>query len=361
MEPTYVTARPVREVAAVVQNRTMATTRKGSAALATLAVTVALGLAGCGDDSDRDADRDASSNVDDRDDTDAPTDTPPDPMQIRRVLETSEGPSAPSDPSATPLPSDCTAVAQGQLEAAVEAVACDEDGVVYRLGPAEIEGGVEDAEAESDDNGGWLVMIEFDRDASATFADLTTELAGTEQYLPVLDGPPTAFRAGERVGITCHVASVLGTWGLRSPIYFPSRDDVTYANEVQRHLRDDHAAAHPAVSAAAPHGCGTEQRRQLPLVHLRTRGQRRLLGVVADDRVPGLRGHPRTQTLHHLARAVGRTPRCSHASPASTRSRLRAPGRRASSAGSPLGTWRTRHQTARGSRSPAAPPPGCRM
>ena len=50
------------------------------------------------------------------------------------------------------------------------------------------------------------------------------------------------LRAGERVGISCHVASVLGTWGLRSPIYFPSRDDVTCANEVQRGLE----AAHPS-------------------------------------------------------------------------------------------------------------------
>lgn len=48
------------------------------------------------------------------------------------------------------------------------------------------------------------------------------------------------LRAGERVGITCHVSSVLGTWGLRSPIYFPSPPDVTYANEVQRQLVAEH-------------------------------------------------------------------------------------------------------------------------
>ena len=46
--------------------------------------------------------------------------------------------------------------------------------------------------------------------------------------------------AGERVGITWHVASVLGTWGLRSPIYFPSVDDVTLANEVQRRIEREH-------------------------------------------------------------------------------------------------------------------------
>ena len=48
------------------------------------------------------------------------------------------------------------------------------------------------------------------------------------------------LRAGERVGISWHVASVLGTWGLRSPIYFPSPEDVTLANEVQRGLEAEH-------------------------------------------------------------------------------------------------------------------------
>ena len=46
--------------------------------------------------------------------------------------------------------------------------------------------------------------------------------------------------AGERVGISWHVASVLGTWGLRSPIYFPSAEDVTLANEVQRRIEAEH-------------------------------------------------------------------------------------------------------------------------
>jgi predicted TIM-barrel fold metal-dependent hydrolase len=46
--------------------------------------------------------------------------------------------------------------------------------------------------------------------------------------------------AGERIGVTFHVSSVLGTWGLTSPIYFPSREDVEYANDVQRRLQRDH-------------------------------------------------------------------------------------------------------------------------
>src|SRR3954451_20287334 len=40
------------------------------------------------------------------------------------------------------------------------------------------------------------------------------------------------LRAGERIGIGWHVASVLGSWGLTSPTYFPSPDDVTFGNDV---------------------------------------------------------------------------------------------------------------------------------
>lgn len=39
------------------------------------------------------------------------------------------------------------------------------------------------------------------------------------------------LRAGERIGITVHIASVLGSWGHTSPIYFPSPRDVTMGND----------------------------------------------------------------------------------------------------------------------------------
>ena len=39
------------------------------------------------------------------------------------------------------------------------------------------------------------------------------------------------FRAGEAIGITCHVASVLGSYGFTSPTYFPSPHDVTMGND----------------------------------------------------------------------------------------------------------------------------------
>jgi predicted TIM-barrel fold metal-dependent hydrolase len=39
------------------------------------------------------------------------------------------------------------------------------------------------------------------------------------------------FRAGERIGITYHVASMLGSYGFTSPTYFPSPADVTLGND----------------------------------------------------------------------------------------------------------------------------------
>ena len=39
------------------------------------------------------------------------------------------------------------------------------------------------------------------------------------------------LRAGETMGVTFHVASVLGSWGQTSPVYFSSPDDVTRGND----------------------------------------------------------------------------------------------------------------------------------
>ncbi|HSE66231.1 MAG TPA: hypothetical protein VLB12_04540, partial [Gemmatimonadales bacterium] len=48
------------------------------------------------------------------------------------------------------------------------------------------------------------------------------------------------LRAGEKIGITTHVASILGSWGLTSPIYFPSPDDLTYGNDYLLALQREH-------------------------------------------------------------------------------------------------------------------------
>lgn len=48
------------------------------------------------------------------------------------------------------------------------------------------------------------------------------------------------LRAGARIGITVHIASILGTWGHRSPTYFPSPADVTVANDAMLTLQREH-------------------------------------------------------------------------------------------------------------------------
>ena len=48
------------------------------------------------------------------------------------------------------------------------------------------------------------------------------------------------MRAGERMGITVHVASILGSWGLTSPIYMPSPPDIEYGNDFLLQLQRAH-------------------------------------------------------------------------------------------------------------------------
>lgn len=73
----------------------------------------------------------------------------------------------------------------------------------------------------------------------------SSPLAGTEPLIDVhahfyhadagradwRDVNAARFRAGDRIGITWHVASVLGSYGHRSPTYFPSPEDVVTGND----------------------------------------------------------------------------------------------------------------------------------
>ena len=49
--------------------------------------------------------------------------------------------------------------------------------------------------------------------------------------------------AGAKIGISVHVASILGSWGLTSPIYFPSPRDVTAGNDALLGLQREHPGA----------------------------------------------------------------------------------------------------------------------
>lgn len=54
------------------------------------------------------------------------------------------------------------------------------------------------------------------------------------------------LEAGDRIGVVCHVASVLGSWGATSPTYFASPDDQTRANDW---MLDFASAQSPRVKA----------------------------------------------------------------------------------------------------------------
>ena len=48
------------------------------------------------------------------------------------------------------------------------------------------------------------------------------------------------LRAGERIGIRVHIASILGSWGHTSPTYFPSPADLTIGNDAMLALASEH-------------------------------------------------------------------------------------------------------------------------
>jgi uncharacterized protein len=48
------------------------------------------------------------------------------------------------------------------------------------------------------------------------------------------------LRAGERIGIRAHIASILGSWGHTSPTYFPSPADLTTGNDAMLALQSEH-------------------------------------------------------------------------------------------------------------------------
>jgi len=47
--------------------------------------------------------------------------------------------------------------------------------------------------------------------------------------------------AGETIGIDIHIASILGTWGLTSPVYFPAPADVEFGNDAMLALERQHS------------------------------------------------------------------------------------------------------------------------
>lgn len=58
--------------------------------------------------------------------------------------------------------------------------------------------------------------------------------------------------AGDRIGVNCHVASVLGSWGYTSPTYFASPADQSWANNWMLDFAESHAGKVRAFVAVNP-------------------------------------------------------------------------------------------------------------
>ena len=144
--------------------------------------------------------------------------------------------------------------------------------------------------------------------------------------------------AGERIGITWHVASILGSWGHTSPTYFPSPDDLTYGNAPAARARSRAPRPDPGLR----HG-----QSQLPahaLAEIRARGGGR------DDRLEAGGEPPSRRSAARPGVRGGARPRPAGAAP-----RLAAPPARVARPG---GVRRRRTLPARGPASRGQLHPG---
>jgi uncharacterized protein len=112
------------------------------------------------------------------------------------------------------------------------------------------------------------------------------------------------LRAGEQIGITWHVASILGTWGRRSPTYFASPTDVVDGNSAMYEIAAEEAARVRAYVHVNPNHTAhalaeIERGVQRGAIGVKLSASRRaddpLLDPIAAD--AGARGLP---ILHHV-------------------------------------------------------------
>ena len=112
------------------------------------------------------------------------------------------------------------------------------------------------------------------------------------------------FRAGERIGITYHVASVLGSYGFSSPTYFPSPADVTRGNDAMLAMLDVESERVRMFVTVNPNETGHAIREIERCVERGAIGVKLLASRRADDalldpiaELAGERGLP---VLHHI-------------------------------------------------------------
>jgi predicted TIM-barrel fold metal-dependent hydrolase len=110
--------------------------------------------------------------------------------------------------------------------------------------------------------------------------------------------------AGERIGISAHVASILGSWGRTSPTYFPSMTDVVTGNDALLALMREHPARIRGYACVNPnyteHALG-EIARCLGngMIGIKLAASRRANDLLLDPIAATARDH-RVPILHHV-------------------------------------------------------------
>jgi uncharacterized protein len=112
------------------------------------------------------------------------------------------------------------------------------------------------------------------------------------------------MRAGERIGITCHVASILGSWGHTSPTYFPSPADVTAGNDAMLAIQAGEGTrvrAYVTVNPNDPAHAQAEIERCVPrgAVGVKLAASRRADDPLLDEVADAAERH-RLPVLHHI-------------------------------------------------------------
>ncbi len=110
--------------------------------------------------------------------------------------------------------------------------------------------------------------------------------------------------AGERIGITYHVASILGTWGATSPTYFQSPSDTVTGNNAMLALQRAHAERVRSYVAVNPNdeaGAVAEIDRCVAAgaIGLKLAAARRADDGLLDDVCVCAKGHG-LPVLHHV-------------------------------------------------------------
>lgn len=112
------------------------------------------------------------------------------------------------------------------------------------------------------------------------------------------------LRAGEQIGITCHIASILGSWGRNSPTYFPSPSDVTTGNNALLDLMQRHPGRIAGYACVNPnytgHALGEITRcLDLGMIGIKLAASRRANDSLLDP-IAELARARRVPVLHHV-------------------------------------------------------------